>query len=233
MLVQLAAVLLYRVRYSGQLNFPRAGPLIVVSNHQSHFDPPLIGMGTRRQMNYVARGTLFGFAPFRWLITSLGAIRIEREGTGLGGIKESLRRLKRGEVVVLFPEGTRTRDGRLGEFHGGFVTLARRSGAAILPAAIEGAFDAWPRHCILPKLGEIHVRYGSLLSPEAIAKMSDQQVLAEVRQRIELCLRQLREHPNLARLQHRNTLRQLSDNCPAPEALLSGDCGTTERRMRG
>jgi len=205
-LVQLAAVLLYRVRYSGQLNIPAAGPLIIVSNHQSHFDPPLIGMGTRRQMNYVARGTLFGFAPFRWLISSLGAIRIEREGIGLGGIKESLRRLKRGEVVVLFPEGTRTHDGRLGEFHGGFITLARRSGAAILPAAIEGAFDAWPRHRMLPRLGEIHVRYGTPLTPETIATMSDEQVLAEVRRRIELCLRQLRAHPNLAHLQHRNAL---------------------------
>jgi len=205
-LVQLAAVLLYRVRYSGQLNIPQVGPLIIVSNHQSHFDPPLIGMGTRRQMNYVARGTLFGFAPFRWLITSLGAIRIEREGIGLGGIKESLRRLKRGEVVVLFPEGTRTHDGRLGEFHGGFITLARRSGAAILPAAIEGAFDAWPRHRMLPTLGEIHVRYGTLLTPETIAAMSDEEVLTEVRRRIELCLRQLRTHPNLAHLQHRNAL---------------------------
>ena len=205
-MVQLAAVLLYRVRYSGQLNIPRAGPLIIVSNHQSHFDPPLIGMGTRRQMNYVARGTLFGFAPFRWLITSLGAIRIEREGIGLGGIKEALRRLKRGEVVVLFPEGTRTHDGRLGQFHGGFITLARRSRAAILPAAIEGAFDAWPRCRMFPRLSEIHVRYGSLLPPEDIAKMSDEQVLAEVRRRIQHCLRQLRAHPNMAHLQHRNCL---------------------------
>ncbi len=205
-MVQVAAVLLYRVRYSGQLNIPRAGPLIIVSNHQSHFDPPLIGMGTRRQMNYVARGTLFGFAPFRWLITSLGAIRIEREGIGLGGIKESLRRLKRGEVVVLFPEGTRTHDGRLGQLHGGFITLARRSGAAVLPVAIEGAFDAWPRRQMLPRLGEIHVRYGNALSPEAIAQMSDEEVLAEVTRRIEQCLRQLRAHPNMAHLKNRNRL---------------------------
>ena len=70
--LQLVAVVVYRVRYSGRENIPADGGVLVVSNHQSHFDPPLVGIGCPRQMNYVARDTLFRFAPFRWLISSVG-----------------------------------------------------------------------------------------------------------------------------------------------------------------
>ena len=119
--------------------------MLVVSNHQSHLDPPLVGVACPRRLNCLARETLFHFAPFRWLINSLDAIPIDREGLGLAGIKESLRRLKRGEMVTIFPEGTRTGDGEIGPFLPGFTALAVRGKAAILPVAIEGAFVAWPR----------------------------------------------------------------------------------------
>ena len=102
-------------------------------------------------MNYLARETLFRFAPLGWLIHSLDAIPIDRDGLGLNGIKESLRRLKRGEMVLIFPEGTRTRDGEMAPFRPGFTVLAARSKAWILPVAIEGAFDAWPRSRKLPR----------------------------------------------------------------------------------
>ena len=75
------------------------------------------------------RDTLFGFPPFRWLINSLDAIPIDREGIGLGGIKESLRRLKAGEMLVIFPEGTRTKDGNVGELKPGFLALAQLEGS--------------------------------------------------------------------------------------------------------
>ena len=80
--------------------------MLVVSNHQSHLDPILVGLACDRRLNYVARDTLFGFAPFRWLIYSLDAIPIDREGIGLGGLKESIRRLRAGEMLLVFPEGT-------------------------------------------------------------------------------------------------------------------------------
>ena len=91
--IRAIGALVYGVRYSGRENIPQIGPVLVVSNHQSHFDPPLVGAGCRRRMNFLARETLFKFAPFRWLIRSLDAIPIDRDGLGLGGIKESLRRL--------------------------------------------------------------------------------------------------------------------------------------------
>ena len=92
----------------------------MLSNHQSHLDPVLVGLASDQRLNYLARDTLFGFAPFRWLINSLDAIPIDREGLGLGGLKETLKRLKRGESVLMFPEGTRTRDGEVGRLRPGF-----------------------------------------------------------------------------------------------------------------
>ena len=138
--LKLVAVFVYRVRFSGQENIPATGGVLVVSNHQSHFDPPLVGIGCRRQMNYVARRTLFSFPPFGWFLHSVGAIPIDRDGIGLGGIKESLKLLKRGEMVLIFPEGTRTSDGEIKPFRPGFTALAARSNAAILPVAVDGAF---------------------------------------------------------------------------------------------
>jgi 1-acyl-sn-glycerol-3-phosphate acyltransferase len=195
-IAQIVSVLAYKVRYTGIRNLPANGGVLMVSNHQSHFDPPLVGMASHRRMNYLARSSLFTFAPFRWLINSLDAIPIEREGMGLGGIKESLRRLKRGEIVVMFPEGTRTRNGQVGTFRAGFTTLARRSGAAIMPVAIEGAFAAWPRWHKLPRLGRIHVHYGPPITPEEIARLDEEQLLQLVHWRVVEHHAELKRHPD-------------------------------------
>jgi 1-acyl-sn-glycerol-3-phosphate acyltransferase len=186
--VLMIGVMAYRVRFSGTHNIPAEGGVLVISNHQSHFDPPLVGLGCARRMNYVARDSLFGFPPFRWLIKSLDAIPIDREGIGLSGIKESLKRLKRGEMVLIFPEGTRTRDGNVGTFRPGFTTLAVRSGAAILPVAIEGAYQAWPRCHRFPRLGRVRVHYGKPMLPSEIAGRDERELLEEVHRRVCECL---------------------------------------------
>jgi 1-acyl-sn-glycerol-3-phosphate acyltransferase len=192
---RLTAVLVYNVRHTGVSNIPREGGVLVVSNHQSHFDPPLVGMGPDRRMNYVARKSLFGFGPFRWLINSLDAIPIDREKMGLAGIKESLRRLKRGEMVVVFPEGTRTPDGEIHRFRPGFTTLAVRSRAAILPVAIEGAYAVWPRRQKLPRLGHIHVHYGPPILADEVARLDERELLREVERRVRACHALLRARP--------------------------------------
>ncbi len=193
--LQLGGVLAYRVRYYGRENIPTNGGVLVVSNHQSHFDPPLVGMGVPRQMNYLARDTLFRFAPLGRLIHSVNAIPIDREGVGLSGIKESLRRLKRGEMLLVFPEGTRSRDGEIARFRPGFTALAARSGASILPAAVEGSFAAWPRKQKWPGLGRIGVQYGPLIPPEEIRGRDERELLAEVERRVRQCQVELRQHP--------------------------------------
>jgi len=198
-LAELAAVLGWQARHSGQSNIPREGGVLVVSNHQSHLDPPLAGLAVPRRMNYLARETLFHFGPFRWLISSLDAIPIDRDGLGLAGIKESLRRLKRGEMVLVFPEGTRTHDGEIQPFRPGFTALAVRSRSAILPVAIEGAYEAWPRRQRLPHPGRISVHYGTPILPNQVKAMAERDLLAEVEHRVRTCHAMLRARRNSVR----------------------------------
>ncbi len=150
-------------------------------------------------MNYLARASLFRFGPFRWLINSLDAIPIDREGSSLAGIKETLRRLRQGEMVVVFPEGMRTWDGEVGPFKPGFTTLAVRGRAAIVPAAIEGAFDVWPRWQKLPRLGIIHVHYGPPILPEQVRQFDETELIAEVRRRVCRCHAHLCRRPVFSR----------------------------------
>ena len=190
-LLQLMAVSVYRIRFTGRENIPAEGGVLVVCNHQSHFDPPIVGLGCPRRMTFVARNTLFRFRPFGRLLRSLKVIPIDREGMGLAGIKEALRHLKRGEAVVIFPEGTRTRDGQMAPFRPGFTALAARSGAAILPVAIDGTFHVWPRGRILPRLGRIRVHYGEPIPAAEVARRTERELLPEVESRVRQCLAQL------------------------------------------
>jgi 1-acyl-sn-glycerol-3-phosphate acyltransferase len=184
---RLIGVAVFRIRCGGRQHVPETGGALILSNHQSNFDPVLIGLACNRRLNYLARQTLFRFAPFRWLINSLDAIPIDREGSGLAGLKETLRRLKREEIVLIFPEGTRTRDGKVAPLKPGFCSLAKRAGVPLVPAAIDGAYDAWPREQPLPSLSIIHIRFGEPLKPEDVVTLTDEQLVAEVERRIRAC----------------------------------------------
>ena len=177
----------YRIRVSGKENIPKDGSLLVVSNHQSHFDPPCVGACIPRQSNFLARDTLFKNKFFGALIRGLGAIPIDREGKAMSGLKETLRRLKRGGIVLVFPEGTRTPDGELKEFQAGFTTLAIRSKSPIVPAAIAGAYEAFPRGKKFPGLGRLAVVFGEPIPVETICQMEEEALIAEVRDRVKAC----------------------------------------------
>lgn len=184
---RLTFTIAWRVRCYGRENIPEDGGVLVVSNHQSHLDPVLVGLAIDRRMSYLARQSLFTFAPLRWMILSVGAIPLDREGTGLAGLKESLKRLKRQEMLLVFPEGTRSRDGEVAPFKPGFCALARRSKLRLLPVAIDGAFDAWPRTSPFPHFGTVHVHLGKPMTPAEVAALrTDDELVAEVQRRIEV-----------------------------------------------
>jgi 1-acyl-sn-glycerol-3-phosphate acyltransferase len=196
--LRLAGMAVFGVRYYGLENIPRQGGLLVTSNHQSHLDPPLIGCGFPRPMSYVARKTLFTNRFVSWLYGALGALPIDRDGMGLAGVKETLKRLKAGEPVLVFPEGTRSLDGEIQRFKPGFAAMAIRAGASILPAAIEGAFAAWPRQCRLPHPSPVRVQFGIPLSPEEIARYDDREIVDVVEARVRECHAMLRRLPVFA-----------------------------------
>jgi 1-acyl-sn-glycerol-3-phosphate acyltransferase len=185
--LQLLWVLFYGVRRSGFENIPMEGAVLLLSNHQSHCDPPLIGSCCPRRVNYLARATLFNFKPFGWFIGSLGAFPLNREGGGIGGIKETLRWLKQGQVVLMFPEGTRSYDGRIAPFRPGFASLAYRSQVTIVPVGVAGAYEAWPRSKRWPSPGRVHVHFGAPLSPEEVRRYDEKSLVAEVERRVRAC----------------------------------------------
>ena len=187
LLARLVAMVLFNVRWQGRRFVPPRGGALVLSNHQSHLDPVIVGMAFDRRLNYLARDTLFGFAPFRWLINSLDAIPIDREGLGMAGLKETLRRLKRDELVLIFPEGTRTRDGTVGSLKPGFCALAKRVAVPLVPVAMDGAYQAWPRSRKYPSLDIIHVHIGQPLMPEEVRSLDDRELVREVERRIRAC----------------------------------------------
>jgi 1-acyl-sn-glycerol-3-phosphate acyltransferase len=184
---RIICVAVFGVRVRGQHWVPRGGGLLLVSNHQSHLDPVLAGVSCNRQMSSLARDTLFRVPVLRTIIRWLDAIPLDREGVGLAGVKETLRRLKRGEMVLVFPEGTRTPDGQLGRLKPGFCALARRTGVPIQPMAIAGAFDAWPRNRAWPGPATIHIEFARPLLPDDIAALTDDALVAEVTARIFEC----------------------------------------------
>ena len=158
-------------------------------------------MAFNNRLNYLARQSLFRFTLFRWLILSLDAIPMDREGIGLGGLKETLKRLKRGEMVLIFPEGTRTEDGEIGPLKPGFLSVAKRSGVPLLPMVVEGAYEAWPKGQSLPRPNVIQVEIGRPITSAQIEQMTEVEVMIELDHRLRACHRLAREK-RTRRLQH-------------------------------
>jgi 1-acyl-sn-glycerol-3-phosphate acyltransferase len=191
-------VLVFGLRVHHRRRFPRRGGVLVVANHQSYLDPILAAVGMPRAFHPMARESLFRFAPFRWLIRSLYAFPVRRGTADLGAVREALRRLKGGAVVLMFPEGTRTRDGSIGPMHGGPAAIAARAGVPIVPMVIDGAFEAWPKTRRLPRPHLIRVACGRAVSvgdsgaenPEAVMTEVHRQMVglqAELRRRRRSC----------------------------------------------
>ena len=177
-------VLIFGIRVYHRHRLPRQGGVLVVANHQSYLDPVLAAVGMPRPYHPMARASLFRVAPFRWLIRSLHAFPVRRGKADLGAVREALRRLKGGAVVLMFPEGTRTRDGSISLLHGGPIAIAARAGVPVLPMVIDGAFEAWPRTCVLPRPHTILVACGKAVSAaEAVAGQPDE-VMAGVRRQM-------------------------------------------------
>lgn len=191
---QVLAFAFFRVRGIGRQHVPASGGGLLLSNHQSHLDPILVGAACPRRLNFLARESLFAVPVVGPLIASLDAIPIDRDRSGLGGLKETLRRLKRNEMVLIFPEGTRTRDGEVAPLKPGFCALARRSKLPLIPVAIDGAFDAFPRARAIPRCRPIAVVYGEPILPAEVAELDDEQLVILVEDHICRCHAQARAY---------------------------------------
>ena len=119
---------------------------------------------------FAARDTLFKIPIFGRIVHSVNAIPIRRGQADLTAMRMFVERLKDGYGLVLYPEGTRTQDGKIAEIKPGFSLLARRASVPIIPSVIDGAYECWPKHKKLFSPGKVFVNYGVPIPPEKIAE---------------------------------------------------------------
>jgi 1-acyl-sn-glycerol-3-phosphate acyltransferase len=149
----------FSLRRAGWANVPRRGPVLVVANHQSMFDPVLVGLSSRRYLSFLARNTLFAQPGLGPLIRSLNAIPIDRN-MGKDGIQAVLDSLTAGRAVLMFPEGERTHTGAVQPLKAGVSLLIKRVTCPIVPVGIAGCFEAWSRFHTWPRFAPLFTEPG-------------------------------------------------------------------------
>ena len=182
----LVLVPFYRYRVFNSNNIPKTGPVLLVSNHQSFLDLPIIAMAsTRRHYVPLARSGLFDQPAFAWLIRNLNAIPVVQGESDIGAIRKCIKALNQGHVLLIFPEGQRTLSGEVEPFETGTMLMIKRARPTIVPVAVEGGFDIWKRDEPWPKLhGRIGVTFGKPIDPETIIQMGADKGLEYLRQEI-------------------------------------------------
>ncbi len=186
---RILSVTIFNFRGLGRENCIIEGGALILSTHQSHFDPVLIGATFNEQLNYLARRTLFNNRIFGAIISMLDAIELDRDRSGLAGLKETIRRVRGGSKVLIFPEGTRTSDGQIAQLKPGFLSVARRCKVPLIPVAITGAYEALPKGRAFPLLYPLHVCVGKAIQLDEFSELDDEAMLKLVRSRLQECYR--------------------------------------------
>lgn len=150
----------FRARMYNAERVPETGPVIIASNHASFLDPPLVGSCLHRGISYLARETLFRYPGIGWLLRNWDAVPVDREGGGAAGLKAILDRLLKGGGIILFPEGTRTRDGKLQPARSGIGLVVIKSTAPIVPVRVFGTYEAFGKHVRIPLPHQLTVKFG-------------------------------------------------------------------------
>jgi len=154
----------YRVEVAGLERVPADRPLLLACNHQSNWDPPLVGCCLPREISFVAKRQLFANPALGGLLRALGAIPIDRSGVDRRALKEIRARLAAGRSVLLFPEGTRSRDGRLGEPRGGLGLIVDGIDVDVLPVCLLGTLQP----ARLGRRPRVRVEFGAPLTRAAL-----------------------------------------------------------------
>lgn len=149
-LIQVVLYTYYRIcfdfKFYGIENVPEdARGIIFAPNHASYLDPPIVGISLKKPINYLAKEYLFKVFALGRTLYWLGALPIKSESDDFRSMRQLLRALKEGKHLVIFPEGTRSEDGRFREVEGGAGFLAVKSKAYVVPVYIQGSFDAFPK----------------------------------------------------------------------------------------
>jgi 1-acyl-sn-glycerol-3-phosphate acyltransferase len=144
----------------GQDNIIENGPALLAMNHQSVLDPPYAGISCRREIHYFARKTLLDIPVFGSVLRRINVIGVDREGSDVSALKAVIRVLRDGGCTIVFPEGTRTSDGSLQAAKPGAGFIIAKTLAPVVPMRIFGAFEAYPRGAIIPRVSPVTIVVG-------------------------------------------------------------------------
>jgi 1-acyl-sn-glycerol-3-phosphate acyltransferase len=191
----------FRWRVYNSERVPLTGPVILAANHASFIDPPLVGAGVPRMINYLARESLFHVPVLAAILRSWKVVPVDRDaGTGRG-LKAILQRLQQGGAIILFPEGTRTRDGNLQPARSGIGLTVIKSTAPVVPVRVFGTFEAYGRDNKFPRPHQLKVKYGQPIlfekeraEAENCSKERLKQIYQEIADRIMASIAQLEPH---------------------------------------
>lgn len=134
---------LFRLQAEGKENIPKDGAVVLCANHTSNWDPPVLGSPIERKVHYMAKAELFQLPVLSYVLPRIGAFPVKRGGVSKESIRLSLQLLKDGNMLGIFPEGTRSNAGGMGKK--GAASLALKAGATVIPAAIIGSYKPFSR----------------------------------------------------------------------------------------
>ncbi len=177
----------FRAEWFNAERVPATGPVILASNHASILDPPLVGTGLDRGISYLARESLFRFPGVGWVLRNWDAVPVDRAGGGARGLKAIMDRLLAGGGIILFPEGTRTLDGKLQPARSGIGLTVIKSKAPVVPVRVFGTFGAYGKDMLIPRPRKIRAKYGvpmDFAAQRAEAKICSKARLKEIYQEV-------------------------------------------------
>jgi len=177
----------FRWRVYNPERVPLSGPVILASNHASYLDPMLIGAALHRGINYLAREDLFRFPVLGWVLRRWQTVPVNREGSGAKGLRAILDRLLAGGAIILFPEGTRTGDGKLQPARSGIGLTVIKSSAPVVPVRVFGTFEAYNRDLSFPRPRRVAVKFGEPMSFENLrteAQVCSKERLKQIYQQV-------------------------------------------------
>lgn len=183
-------------RVTGREHIPRKGAAILASNHISYLDPPLLGSAIWRPAWFMAKAELFEKPALAWLCRGLHAYPIRRGAADRAALKQTLDFLAKGDMVAIFPEGTRSETGELGPPELGVGMIALRSGAPVIPIAISGTNQMLPHGAKMLHPARIRVKIGRPIHfPAPTEKRIDREAYAQVAQQIIEAIARLQREP--------------------------------------
>ena len=150
-------------RVIGAENMIEEGPCIIAANHCSYLDPPLVGIACRRAIHYLARKSLLDLPLLGPILPELNVIPVDQKNADRSALMGAIRVVRHGGAVLIFPEGTRSADGKLQPARPGLGMIAAKTGAPVVPVMVTGSYQALPKGAKFPKPAPVEVRIGQPL----------------------------------------------------------------------